>query len=77
MCVGVTMFLPFNTDDTVSESRMPYKIRMVWDPRSYSWLCEQMPHGTAWCSRGDVKMQDEIYYFAQEADAVRFWLTWS
>ena len=71
------MFLPITPDDPVDAQRMPYKIIMPWRLQQFDWLNSQLKFDQDWFSWVDPRDVDmEIYYFAQESDAVRFVLTW-
>ena len=77
MQLSSQVFLPITPDDPVDVARMPYKILMPWQLKHYDWLNAHMKFDQdwfSWVAPGNVDM--EIYYFAQESDAVRFWLTW-
>lgn len=72
-------FLPLTeAEQQVVPSHMIYKIMMKYNDDAHEWLEEQLVFEDDWFSlyvenvRGDY----EYYYFAQEADAVRFMITW-
>lgn len=72
-------FLPLTeAEQQVVPSQLTYKILKAWNEDAHDWLEDQLVFDQDWFSlyvenvRGDY----EYYYFAQEADAVRFMLTW-
>ena len=72
-------FLPLTpAEQAMVPSHMIYKIMMKYNDDAHDWLEEQLRFDQDWFSLyvENVQGDYEYYYFAQEADAVRFMLTW-
>lgn len=71
-------FLPLTeAEQQVVPSHMVYKIMIKYNDDAHDWLEDQLVFDQDWFSMTTIGNLDyEYYYFAQEADAVRFMLTW-